>query len=112
MEMMTADEIYARVYADYISESVELSGAYFEFEVKAKKKDIIIAYARLQEDLNGDDVVQILPEGEVIDHYDERFAAEGFDEIYEGDCEAFLCEVGTYGCFKRYNEDEECSFVF
>ena len=119
MTLTSKEEIFDYVYQEYLNSDQELSGAYFDFEVKAPKKDILVAYTLLQEKINGDYVRQILPGGEIICYLDKRFAAdEEYQEIYEGNCEEFLRSFNESGKFTRFFEnldiceEEELDFVF
>lgn len=119
MTLTSKEEIFDYVYQEYLNNDQELSGAYFDFEVKAPKKDVLEAYAALQFKINGDYVRQILPSGEMISYLDDRFAAdEEYQEIYEGNCEEFLRSFNESGKFTRFLEDpavseeEELDFVF
>ncbi len=49
----------SKVREDYYKESVELNSAYLEFPVKMSGTDLIMAYATLQADLNGDHVALV-----------------------------------------------------
>ena len=119
MVLTSKNEILDYVYQEYFNSDQELSGIYFDFDVKAPKKDILEAYATLQGTLNGDFVKQVLPDGKMIGMSDERFAAdEEWQEVYEGNCEEFLRSLNESGKFTRFMEnpdvyeEEELDFVF
>ena len=115
--LCSKNEILDYVWKEYTKEGVELSGEYFDFDVRCPKKDILEAYGELQDRCNGDVITQVLSDGTEIPYRDERFASdEEYEEIYEGNCEEFLRSEGDKGKFTRYMEyddaDEELDFVF
>ena len=86
----------------------ELNASYFDIYVIMKERDIITAYAELQNELNGDECVRIekgyfcdslIPEGE-------------FEQEYKGNCEDFLLSLNSDKRFCRFCDDEKLSFVF
>ena len=60
-------DLVKKVYDDYRKDSVELSSAYFDFDVSMDVQDILEAYAILQWRINGDIVGY--PRGERMGHF-------------------------------------------
>ena len=116
--LCSKNEIIDYVWKEYTKEGVELSGEYFNFDVRCPKKDILEAYGELQDRCNGDVITQVLSDGTEIPYGDERFASDKeYEEIYEGNCEEFLRDLGEKCLFTRYMDkeeesEEELDFVF
>lgn len=95
----TANELENYIYDEYRKYDTELNGLFFDVQVKMVKKDILTAYANIQKNINGDDVLRLL-EPELEDIGEERpniwgtdtdLIPEGeYEEIYEGNCKDFL----------------------
>lgn len=95
----TADELENYIYDEYRKYDTELNGLFFDVHVKMKEKDILRAYATIQKNINGDDVIRLLePEIEETDEpndniwgIDADLIPEGeYEDIYEGNCKDFL----------------------
>lgn len=95
----TADELENYIYDEYRKYDTELNGLFFDVQVKMKEKDILRAYAAIQKNINGDDVIRLLePEIEETDEpndniwgIDADLIPEGeYEDIYEGNCKDFL----------------------
>jgi hypothetical protein len=95
------EDIYRKVYKDYMHDEVELCGAFFDFEVRAPKSELIRAYAELQDTINGDTVIRLRDATEMPSIYDRgaTTAVSGFEyecedesmsEIYTGNMKNFL----------------------
>ncbi len=56
---MQTQQIYESVMADYNANATELCDSYFDFHVKAKKKDLLEIYKMIQKRINGDDVLAL-----------------------------------------------------
>lgn len=95
------EEIYRKVYTEYMHDDVELCGAFFDFEVSAPKSELLRAYAELQEAINGDKVIQLHKPTELPDLRDRGatthvsgFMSEDDDnsmsEVYTGNMKDFL----------------------
>ena len=94
------EEIKNKVYEDYKKESTELNSLFFDFYVKAPKKDLLEAYAEIQDTINGDKVMRL--ENPKIKGSDDRsriiisgnevdLIPEGmYEDIYEGNYKDFL----------------------
>ena len=92
----TKQTLVDTVYADYCNNSVELSMAYFDFDVWCMpKNEILSAYKELQWMCNGD-VVEFPPT----------------DGVYTGKCSDFLEECGRDPRYRRYDDENEYDFVF
>ena len=91
----TRQELIDKVYDDYVNNSVELSMAYFDFDVDMPKNEILSAYSDLQFMCNGDDVEFPWTEG-----------------CYAGNCAEFLKKCGEDARYRRYDKDYEYDFVF
>lgn len=95
------EDIYRKVYNDYMHDYIELCGTFFDFEVSAPKSELLRAYAELQEVINGDKVIQLSKATEMPDlrnrgatTHVSGFACEENDdsmsEIYAGNMRDFL----------------------
>lgn len=91
----TRQELIDKVYDDYVNNSVELSMAYFDFDVDMPKNEILSAYSDLQFMCNGDDVEFPWTDGK-----------------YTGNCAKFLEECDKDPRYRRFNGDEEVEFTF
>lgn len=116
-----ADELFKYVYDAYMNDSVELSSAYFDFNVKMPEKDILLAWKLAQENINGDYVYRSAGTKEWIDEtrpvYDEddNFVPEGeYEDIYEGKAGEFLSKFNDRRFGRRDYEDspEEFDFIY
>lgn len=99
--LTTWEDIYRKVYKDYLHDDVELSGEFFDFEVSATKSELITAYAELLETINCDTVVRLRDASEMPAIYDRGATTfvSGFEwdepdksmsEIYTGNMKDFL----------------------
>jgi hypothetical protein len=99
--LRTWEDIYRKVYKDYMSDDVELCGEFFNFEVSAPKSDLLKAYAELQETINGDTVIRLRDATEMPSIYDRGATTfvsgyeydksdESMAEIYTGNMRTFL----------------------
>lgn len=91
----TRQELIDKVYEDYCNNSVELSMAYFDFNVDMPKNEILCAYSDLQLMCNGDSVEFPWTDGK-----------------YTGKCCDFLEECGKDPRYRRYDDDYEYDFTF
>ncbi len=114
----TADELYDKVFNDYMDNSVELSTEYFDVTVKMPKKDILLTYKHLEEDINGDYVCRVEQDNQLgKQEYDEDkdFIPTGeYEDIYEGNCKDFL-DAFKDKRFRRYtdeDDDSEVDFIY
>lgn len=106
-------ELYDIVHKAYIANSVELSTGYFDLLVKMPEKDILIAWSRLAEELNGDSVMR-KDGAQNFFTEDEKFIPEDeYKTVYEGMAKEFLANFED-SRFHRYvfNSDEETCFIF
>ncbi len=106
-----ADELYDLILKEYMRDSVELSINYFDgILVKMPKKDILLTYKHLQEEINGDYVCRIEwdnQRGRQEYDEDEDFIPAGeYEDIYEGNCIDFL-NTFTDKRLRRFNDDDE-----
>jgi len=112
----TAKFMYDFVCHEYRNESVELNSLFFDFKVHMKKSDILLAYAALQNDINGDKVVRyensIKQEGEGLFDALIPSGEPEFDEIYEGNCKDYLENLNGQDRFRRYDGDCRLEFIF
>lgn len=110
----TGKELETYVYDAYHDDDVELNSEFFDVQVKMPKKDILIAYANIQDTINGDAVVRLTNinlatfEGYVgrcdIDTTEVDLIPEGeYEDIYEGNCKDFL---------KSFNFKEEKTGIY
>jgi hypothetical protein len=100
MQMLTTwEDIYRKVYKDYLHDDVELCGSFFDFEVSAPKSELIRAYAELMETINCDTVVRLRDAIEVPSICGIETIVSGFEwdetddtlsEIYTGNMKDFL----------------------
>jgi hypothetical protein len=95
------EDIYRKVYKDYLHDDVELCGEFFDFEVSAPKSELLKAYAELQETINGDTIVRLRDATEMLDIKDRGAtthvsgwgrddADESMSEVYTGNMKDFL----------------------
>ena len=92
----TKEELKEKVINEYNKHSVELSSAYFDFDVSMPVKDILQAYADLQEDINGDHVIY----------------PNNVKGTYSGNCQDFLVSCNAKPGYLRLLDDIELDFVF
>lgn len=88
------EDIYRKVYKDYLHEDVELCGAFFNFEVSAPKSDLLKAYAELQDTINGDTIIRLRDATEIPDTRDRGATTHVAGWEYEGEDE-YMSEVFT-----------------
>ena len=99
--LTTWEDIYRKVYKDYLHDDVELCGAFFDFEVSATKAELIIAYAELLETINLDAVVRLRDVTEMTSICDQGATTyvsgfecceydESMSEVYTGNMRDFL----------------------
>ena len=99
--LTTCEDIYRKVYHDYLHDDVELSSSFFDFEVSAPKSELLRAYAELQDTINGDTVIRLRDATEMPSIYDRGATTsvsgfvyeepdESMSEIYTGNMKAFL----------------------
>lgn len=109
--IMDPDELFEAVTKAYESNSTELSGLFFDFKVKMKKRDILVTYGELQSRINGD-VVGQYKNGTFHDYSEPEFADEPeYQELYTGSCMKFLESFNGNDAFRRCNccaEEDEC----
>ena len=95
------EDIYRKVYKDYLHDDVELCGAFFDFDVSAPKSELIKAYAELQETINGDAVIRLRDATEIHDirgrgatthvsGWECEDEDESMSEVYTGNIRDFL----------------------
>ena len=130
-KIKSVNALIDHVFDDYRKYDVELSGLFFDFDVKMKEKDIIEAYKYIQHEINGDIIYRVkkgvnfdpetefLTEEEVDAYFEDKIMSEGeFEEVYEGNCQGFLESFNGNETFVRamYDDDtdkyEVLSFVF
>lgn len=114
----TKTEIIDKVVADYRKYDTELSGEFFDFQVRATEADILEAYAYLQEMINGDYVTRLSDIKISYDTDSDIYVATGHEcelvspeqrsAVYEGNCKAFLESFN--GC-DREMETGLCRFI-
>lgn len=96
-------QIYDKVQYDYSLDDNSLSPAYFDFQVNnVPKIDLLMVYAELQSDINGDCVVVVEPSGDskarVLGECDdkkflEKINLQGLDGNFTGNMKDFLTEL-------------------
>lgn len=91
LSITSAEELYDRVAKGYQQYDTELDHCDFDFEVCMREREIIETYAKLQNDLKGDEVARI--KNEII--CSNLIPEKAFDKIYVGNCSGFL---------KRFND--------
>ena len=121
MQLTNWEDIYRKVYKDYMNDDVELCGTFFDFEVSAPKSEILKAYAELQNDLNGDTVIRLRDATEMPDIRDRGATThvsgwkyededESMSEIYTGNMKAFLesleCQEEKTGWYRLSDYSE------
>lgn len=121
----TTKELENYVYNEYHNDDIELNSEFFDVQVKMPKKDILTAYANIQDTINGDAIVRLTNinlasfEGYVgrctIDTTEVDLIPEGeYEDIYEGNCKDFLRgfnykeeTTGIYRIHSQYTRYEE-----
>ena len=97
--LTTWEDIYRKVYGDYLNDDVELSGEFFNFEVSAPKSELMLAYAELLETINCDTVIHLRDAIEIPSINNSNVSAYGWEsddvnefmsEVYTGNMKAFL----------------------
>ena len=88
------EDIYRKVYKDYMRNDVELCGSFFDFEVSAPKSEILKAYAELQDIINGDTVIRLRDATEISDIRDRGATTHVAGWEYEGEDES-MSEIFT-----------------
>lgn len=99
--LTTWEDIYRKVYKDYFHNDVELSGAFFDFEVSAPKSELIKAYAELMETINCDTVIRLRDATEMsaiqdrgttthVSGWEYEETDESMSEVYTGNMRDFL----------------------
>ena len=91
LSIASAEELYDRVVKGYQQYDTELDHCDFDFEVCMREREIIETYAKLQNNLKGDEVARI--KNEIICY--NLIPEKAFDKIYVGNCSDFL---------KRFND--------
>ena len=101
MQLTNYKDICSKVFLDYLHDDVELCGEFFDFEVSAPKSELLRAYAKIQETINGDAVIRLITPTELPDIRDRGattkvsgFLAEDDDnsmtDVYTGNMKDFL----------------------
>lgn len=98
------EELVCRVIDKYHREDVELSSLFFDVHVRMPKKEILRAYAKCQEIINGDEVVRV-EDGVIQDELVPE--EEQFDQVYDGSCMEFLESFNGQTRFRRYMDENE-----
>lgn len=98
------EELVCRVIDKYHREDVELSSQFFDVHVRMPKKEILKAYAKCQEIINGDEVVRV-EDGVIQDELVPE--EEQFDQVYDGSCMEFLESLNGQTRFRRYMDENE-----
>ena len=98
--LTTWEDVYRKVYRDYLGDDVELCGEFFNFEVSAPKSELLRAYAELMETINLDAVVCLRDATEMPDIRDrgatthvsgwQRKEDDSMSETYTGNMKEFL----------------------
>ena len=96
------------VFDDYRKHDEELSSYHFDFNVSMLESEILKAYAKIQEVINGDTVVRIEQENEQAT----LIPPNEFNKLYQGNCKDFLEQFNGQGRFLRFNEDEIVDFIW
>ena len=90
----TAD-IKEKIYTEYRNHNVALNSAFFNFPVKATKKDLIEIYAEIQKIINGDNVIRLknlfIDAEDFIKGEKAKLIPDGdYKDIYDGNYKDFL----------------------
>lgn len=128
-EILTKQEdIIKKVTDEYRKYDTELNALFFDFDVKGTKGALLIAYAEIQEIINGDAIVKSDTAGingfDNGRHIDEGMLDDSYREVYEGNYKDFLesfngreNETGLFRVIPDNKEDgivkgEPVSFIF
>ena len=121
--LTTWEDIYRKVYKDYLHDDIELCGEFFDFGVSAPKSELIRAYAELLDTINSDTVVRLRDATEMPSIYDRGATTsvsgwehegsdESMSEIYTGNMRDFLesfngqeTKTGWYRLSDYYEDD-------
>ncbi len=104
-------ELVNFVCEDYHRYDTELNSLFFNFNVRMKKRDILLAYSEIQDIINEDSIVYIGGFMNIdIDGYFENDDAD-YTDIYEGNCMEFLESFNGSGIFARVAEEEIVDFI-
>jgi len=102
------EEMYEHVMSQYMKGDTELNSMFFDFDVRMSVRDILVTYAKLQEDINGDMVLRMenwkIKEGRGGAE-DLLLSSKEYDEIYFGNCKDYLESVDN-NKFMRATADE------
>lgn len=102
------EEMYEHVMSEYMKGDTELNSMFFDFDVRMSVRDILVTYAKLQEDINGDMVLRMenwkIKEGRGGAE-DLLLSSKEYDEIYFGNCKDYLESVDN-NKFMRATADE------
>lgn len=98
----TPQELKNHVKSEYAKYDTELNSLFFDIQVKMPQYDILQAYACIQKEINGDEVIRLsdpainaenteLPTIQTIRGTKEQLIPENcYTDIYEGNCKDFL----------------------
>ncbi len=106
----STDELYEHVLSEYMKGDTELNRMFFDFEVQMSVSDILIAYAELQKDINGDDVLR-LENGKRAKKLIPDADRERYETVYSGNCMKFLCSYNGSEEFVRYCDRQKLWFI-
>ena len=102
-------ELYFKIKADYEANCVELSSSYFDFEVSASAKGLLLLYFKLVREINGDDIVRFRQFSQLDNHIisgipEEHIIPDSFhDYIYTGNYATFL---------QMARNDDQLAFIY
>ena len=116
VQITSCTELYEAVMYEYRKYDTELNSLFFDLDVRMKKSDILLTYAALQHDINGDEVARYedgvkQEENGLLDALIPSGEPE-FDEIYEGNCKDYLENLNGQDRFRRYDGDCRLEFIF
>lgn len=102
-------------YLNFCNET-EFNSLFVDYQVYMSKRDIIAAYAKIQEHINGDTVFRFNKDG-IYDRknpkvYEPGFIKDGeFEDYYEGSAKNFLESLNDKKIFGRIAEGELVDFI-
>lgn len=110
---LSPKEIYDFVLNDYQANDVELNTEYFNFNVNANKHELMQIYADLMKTINGDTVVLLNENCEILLDDDENITVTGRPQHFDESPELNGLYNGNFADFlKSFNDIEKESHLF
>lgn len=104
------EELYDHVMDEYLKDDTELNSLFFNFEVQMSVGDILVTYAKLQKDINGDEVFR-MENGKRAKELIPETDCESYEAVFSGNCMQFLCSYNGSEEFVRYYDRHKLWFI-